>query len=294
VSIFSFTEISSGRKRIASAKKEKSSFQDEGKKRKIPGDRNFCYECHMGLKRKLKRPCIQWKKSVHVQDGTQCNLCHGGNPNLFDAKQAKSAKYNYIGKPEKKDMGAFCGREECHSDAYSQFQKSVHIEIARKKGKPNCTTCHGVHNIKRSSKEAMSVKTCFECHSKKFATEIIGEVFEIEKDIKKVQNNINFLTEKNVDVREITSKLDETKDIFFQLVHVFSKDLMVFSRKIINLELQNLQKEVDKQVAMLRRIDLLYKLTFISILSIIFIFIIYYFRNITRRRRRNKEKAAAQ
>ena len=255
----------------------------------VTQERNFCYECHISLGGKLKEPCIDIKESVHSQDGPQCNICHGGNPNLFDAKQAKSPEYNYVGKPKEEDIPSFCGKVECHSVAYIQFQKSAHYESVEKSGEPNCTTCHGAHNIKHSARETVSIGSCMGCHEMSFATEILTAVFDIESEFDQIQKSIAFLESKNIDVSEVNIKLSEIKGVFYQLVHVFSQDLMVFSKRIIDLEAKALHDELGKKVAMLRRIDMLYRMTFIMISSVIVIFSSYFLWSNYKRKRKHRD-----
>lgn len=268
---------------------EKEAVPGEKQERIITQERNFCYECHMGLRGRLKEPGVEFKESVHSMEGRQCNICHGGNPNLFDEKQAKSDRYNFRGKPADSVIPSFCGRIECHSVAYFQFQKSAHFQSVKETGEPSCITCHGTHNIKRSSREVMSITACVGCHDIRYAREIINAVFEIEDEFKEIQKSISFLESKNIDVGEVVSKLSEIKGIFYQLVHVFSQDLMVFSKKIIDLEAKALRDELGKKVAMLKRIDLLYMLTFITISIIIMIFISYFlYSNYKRKEKQGK------
>ena len=143
----------------------------------IAQERNFCYECHSSLSGKLKNPCIDIKDSVHTQGVLQCNSCHGGNPNLFDAKQSMSKEDNFVGRPKKEDIPALCGKVECHNVAYVQFQKSDHYESVKKTGEPNCTTCHGVHNTRLSVRETLSIGSCIGCHEISYAAEILTAVF---------------------------------------------------------------------------------------------------------------------
>ncbi len=290
ISVFS-GNIYAKKEKIVPAKKPVPE-EAEKETRKIAGqERNFCYECHIGLSGRLKAPCIDIKESVHSQDGPQCNNCHEGNPNLFDAKQAKSKDYNFTGKPRKEDIPAFCGKVECHSEAFFQFQKSAHYESVKKLGEPNCTTCHGVHNIKHSVRGIMSIGSCVGCHELSYATEIMSSVFNIEGEFEVIEKSIAFLESKNIDVGEVSTKLSEIKGVFYQLVHVFSQDLMVFSKRIIDLEAKALHEELGKKVAMLRRIDMLYMMTLATITIIIVAFSFYFLYSNYKRKRKYKKRA---
>ncbi len=262
-------------------------------RKKPPRDRNFCYECHLGLKKGLKNPCIESVNSVHSLESNQCNNCHGGNPNMFDAKEAKKQIYGFTGKPQKREIAPLCGQVGCHETAYFQFQKSSHYKSMTESGDPTCTTCHGTHNIKRSSRDEMTIDKCAGCHSIEYSAQILGSVSKIEKDFDDIQKNIDYLIKKNVDVWELTTKLSETKGIYYQLVHVFSQDLMDFSKRIIDLETQALQEDLIEKIGMLKRIDLLYQLTFITIALILGIVGSFTIRNIYRKRQKTKQAAEA-
>ena len=107
---------------------------------------------------------------------------------MFDAKEAKNRIYGYAGKPGNKEIAPLCGQVGCHDTAFFQFQKSSHYKSMDELGEPTCTTCHGTHNIKRSSKEEMTIDKCAACHSIEYSAEILGTVTKIEKDFSHVED----------------------------------------------------------------------------------------------------------
>lgn len=236
---------------------------------------NSCVECHKGLKGNLRDVFLEWEKSIHAQKGNKCNICHGGNPNVFDKRKAKDKEYNFIGIPKKKEIDDYCGRLECHSIALFQLKKSPHYKSVLETGEPNCTSCHGKHNIQRSSINIMSDKTCSGCHSVEYSREIIKMVFSIEKDFDNIKKSIDYLLEKNADVWEISSNFSETKHLFHQLVHIFSREEMQFTTRIIDLEIGALKDDLKDKIAMIKRVNLLYVLTIINIIAIISGFFLY-------------------
>ncbi len=252
-------------------------------------DKNLCYECHKGLKGKFKSVCPDWEKSVHSKKGTKCNICHGGNSSIFDAKRAKGKMYNFVGRPKKHQISKICGRIECHSGALAQFKSSPHYKSVQESGEPNCTSCHGFHDIQKTTINIMSEKACTGCHSSEYSKEIINSVLTIEKDLDNLQKSLDYLLEKEAaEVAEISLKVAETKLLFHQFVHTFSKDLMAFSEKIINLEIVALQDDLDKKTAVLKRIDLWYILTVLNIVIILSGFSIYFYWRLYRKKAKER------
>jgi len=220
--------------------------------------KNYCIECHSGLAGRLKKPVKVWRKSVHGIAGNECNLCHGGNPDVSDKKMAKLLKYKFIGKPDKKQITDFCGRGGCHSLALKQFKRGPHYQSVLKSNSPNCTHCHGVHNIQRSSSRIIKEKACISCHKPEYSRQIIRTINQIESKIAAVENNINYLNEKSVEVKFLGSKLSKTKHLFHQLVHVFSKQAMDSTKEIIQVRVDDLLNSSKSKVAISKRLDLLY------------------------------------
>jgi hypothetical protein len=136
----------------------------------------------------LKIPEL-FAQDVHGTVGLSCHDCHGGNPDpaLRDDPGAMDPGFKanpYRGAPARMDVPAFCGR--CHSDpAYmKRFRPDVRVDqeqeyrtshhgLALAQGDENvatCTSCHGVHGIRRIGDAASRVhpknvaETCRSCH----------------------------------------------------------------------------------------------------------------------------------
>lgn len=219
---------------------------------------NYCLQCHSVLSGRLSKPVSEWKKSVHAVAGNNCNLCHGGNPAVNNKLLAKGKKYHFIGKPNNKVITAFCGRGGCHETALKQFKRGPHYRSVLRSYHPNCTDCHGTHGIQRSSRDIITDKTCSSCHPVAYSKSIIKSITEIDTGIKDISNNLEYLRSKYVDIENLQERLDKARHLFHQLVHVFSSDEINYTKKIVELEIANLNSESKSRVTMARRLDFLY------------------------------------
>ena len=250
-------------------------------------DSNSCIECHKKQKGKLRSVVFEWELSVHAKKGNKCNICHGGNPNVLDGALSKSTQYHFIGKPKKKEISDFCGRRDCHSRAFYQFKKSPHYTSVMESGEPNCASCHGRHNIQQSSVHIMSDETCSNCHSVEYSREIIDKVFTIERNIEEIHESLDYLKRENADIENLDNVLLTIDQTFHELVHIFSRQEMEFTKKILDSEIQSLKSAVMTKIALVRRLTLLYNLTIFIIIAIASGFLVY---NIWIYSRRGKEK----
>ncbi|MGE5575858.1 MAG: cytochrome c3 family protein, partial [Syntrophothermus sp.] len=144
---------------------------------------NTCVDCHNVLGGDNTRLVSEWKGSIHGAKGVTCAGCHGGNAAAADMGEAMSKAAGFRGKPNRKDIPAFCAR--CHADPklmrqygiptdqFAQYQVSVHGRRLAERQDPNvavCTSCHGTHDIKAKTDPSASVykanvpKTCASCH----------------------------------------------------------------------------------------------------------------------------------
>ena len=117
-----------------------------------------CVLCHEFMGAELGRPVKEWKGSIHQQNGTTCDLCHGGNPDVdvrnikqltgqeLDEKksQAMSVARGFIGKPAGRRLFDLCGR--CHGTSVDRYAKSIMGRAyLENKGGPSCVACHHAH-----------------------------------------------------------------------------------------------------------------------------------------------------
>jgi hypothetical protein len=126
-----------------------------------------CFECHQDLGRlgksvgqiQARRLWVEhdeYSTSIHNH---QCNVCHIG----WD--QAKES-----GRHEVRGTSVLCS--ECHDVQAKDYDSSIHGTLAASGdlNAPRCTTCHGIHGIRKVTDPASSVyrrnlpATCAKCH----------------------------------------------------------------------------------------------------------------------------------
>ncbi|HOT43878.1 MAG TPA: hypothetical protein PLM53_05450 [Spirochaetota bacterium] len=220
---------------------------------------DYCVSCHEGQgNQQLKKPVDEWRKSVHAAAGNKCSLCHGGDPTVNDKVKAKSKLANFIGKPVRKTISEFCGRTGCHVLALEQFKRGPHYETVQKSGEPGCSSCHGAHNIQRSSIDIITVDSCVSCHPAEYSKNIISVIAGIDRNFSAIDSNISFITEKQGEVKGLKERINNARHLFHQFVHVFSKQEMDTTKKILEMEMQSLDSETRMKVASIRRLDVLY------------------------------------
>lgn len=246
---------------------------------------DYCVECHNYLTGKLQKPVPRWKSSVHHKAGVSCSRCHGGNPDINDRKKSKTARYKYRGYPKKKEIAKFCGREGCHTVQRLQFEIGPHYRSVQKSGKPGCTTCHGEHSIMEASADIIKDKNCSQCHSIEYAREIISSINAIEEGLSKVAVNINFLKKNQAEVTSLEKRFERIRKLFREYLHIFSKAELQTTKKIIELEISNLQTDSGSKVALTERLDLLYLLTVLFCVFTITGFFIYSIFMVYRRKK---------
>ncbi len=234
---------------------------EEGKGAGAREKRNSCVECHRSLEGDMKTPVLEWERSVHAGQAAACDLCHGGNPEIFDAKRSKGREFKFAGKPRQRDIPVFCGRPDCHGTAFTQFTRSPHYGSTLRTGEPGCVSCHGAHNVQRSSMNILTEKTCTRCHPVEYSKEIISAVFGIEKDLGAIERNMDYLQAKNAEVPGSRERLSRTKQLYHQIVHVFSTEDIRFNKKIVELEVVALKDDIAGKMSVMRRMDYIYIFT---------------------------------
>lgn len=144
---------------------------------------DYCYECHLGLRGKLKGPSVLWANDVHNQSGLLCTACHKGDATINDQTTSKTT--DFIGTFHRPQIARLCG--DCHSNAaeihkvnaklpldqLSQYQQSVHGQkmAAGEEAAATCIDCHSLHEIRKVSDPLSPVSamlqpdTCGRCHA---------------------------------------------------------------------------------------------------------------------------------
>jgi hypothetical protein len=234
-----------------------------------PDEKDYCARCHEGLAGKLKKPVAEWRASVHSGAGNRCSLCHGGNPSAKDKARAHSLKDNFAGRPDKKLIAEFCGKAGCHATALEQFRRGPHYLSVQKSGEPGCIACHGVHKIQKSSIDVMSTGSCTACHPAEYTKDMITLISGFERGIDGIDANIKDLTDKHADVRKLQDRFNNARHLFHQFVHVFSRQDMESTRKILEMEIASLDNDAKSKVSTIRRMDVLYIVMLIFGLGIV-------------------------
>lgn len=145
-----------------------------------------CAECHAKLeKEELSRPVKLFAEDIHRKSGLGCVHCHVGDDSTWDAKASMDPKKGFIGRPDFKRIGLFCGK--CHMDLgymrkfnpkmrvdqWTEYLTSIHGQ-KNQAGDPavaTCISCHGTHGIKAVGDPTAPVyptnvaTTCAKCHS---------------------------------------------------------------------------------------------------------------------------------
>ncbi len=244
-----------------------------------------CLICHRTLRGPAGLAVLEWQKGVHAKHSAACNICHGGNPDLNDAKSAKDKKYFYIGKPSPKENTEFCGRGGCHQAILAVFEKSPHYASVKEKGEPNCISCHGYHNVQPSTVHIISEKGCAQCHPVDTIKNIITALVAIDRDIREIEKNIEYLRRKNAESGDLAAQLADAKILFSRIVHAFSSEDIQFRRKEMEITTSNLKNTIHMRVMVARRLDLLYLITAVLGFGMIIFFSLYAFNMYSRRRK---------
>lgn len=234
-----------------------------------PDEKDYCAGCHDGLAGRLKKPVAAWRASVHAGAGNRCSLCHGGNPAARDKARAHSLKDNFAGKPDKKLIAEFCGRAGCHATALEQFRRGPHYLSVQRTGEPGCVSCHGDHGIRRSSVDVMKAGSCAACHPAEYAKDMVGLISRFERGIDEIDENIGKLTDKHADPGKLQERFNNMRHMFHQFVHVFSREDMESTRKILEIEIASLDADTKSKVSNIRRMDVIYVVMLIFGLAIV-------------------------
>jgi len=136
-----------------------------------------CAYCHSDIVETHKNSIHQIKTAEGIEDAANCSSCHGTH-NILKKEDPNSRVYP-------KNLATTCGT--CHDDPlfeekyemsvafpgkmYSQSVHGKHV-MAGDTNAANCSTCHGVHDIKTRVQEGSKISpislpnTCFQCHEK--------------------------------------------------------------------------------------------------------------------------------
>ncbi|HEY7547281.1 MAG TPA: cytochrome c3 family protein [Blastocatellia bacterium] len=147
--------------------------------------KDSCVECHSQMEAALLQPVELMKNDIHASAGLSCVDCHHGDATQDDMLAAMDPKKGFVGKPDPKNIPAFCGN--CHSNAekMKKFAPALRVDQEREYGTSvhgkrlqtgdqkvaTCISCHGNHGI-RAVNDSLSpvyplnvAETCSRCHA---------------------------------------------------------------------------------------------------------------------------------
>lgn len=200
-----------------------------------------CVQCHGGISGKLGEPVNLWRGSIHAENNIDCNACHGGDPK--DMANAMSKERGFLGVPKENEIPAFCGR--CHVGVLKDFQASSHGK-ALGKGGPTCVSCHGNHQIVKSSLELINEKSCTRCHSFERAKVIKAAMQETEDMIVAIDRRIVAYKKIGTDTDRLEKGLFSVRNQFHSLFHNVNTEMVKKEAGQIQIELKKLEETLAK------------------------------------------------
>lgn len=245
---------------------------------------DYCLQCHQTLAGAMGIAVSEWKKSIHAKRDDNCNICHGGNPDLNDKKAAKDAKYFFAGKSGRYNSVSLCGRGGCHASAIGLFKTGPHYVMLLKKGKPGCVDCHGAHEVDRPRVKFINPQMCTGCHPAGEVEKTLLSMETVEKKLDDVQKNVDYLISKNAESRDILAKLTDARNLYRQLAHVMSTREVHHTRKEIELQLDDLLEKSNSRVMIVKRLDIIYIVTIALSFMVVVVFMIFTVRTFSRSR----------
>ncbi len=112
----------------------------------------ICSACH-------SEQVEQFSAHTHFRKGMSCDACHG--PSVAHRTATGGVAPDRVSAPD--EVPALCG--SCHPAQRKEFTGSKHglLVLARSRTKgANCTTCHGVHNLRTAVQTEAQCRKCHE------------------------------------------------------------------------------------------------------------------------------------
>ncbi|MBT0666582.1 cytochrome c3 family protein [Geobacter pelophilus] len=202
-----------------------------------------CVQCHGSQTGRFAKPVELWRGSIHAENGINCNHCHGGDPG--DAENAMSPARGFLGTPVETGIPGFCGR--CHVGVLKDYLGSKHGKNLGKGG-PTCITCHGSHQVKKTTIELINEKNCSRCHSYEKPSQIKRAMTATEAKIVYIDSRLSDFKGKGIDTSAMEKSLFAVRNRFHTLFH----ELNVAR---INLQTAEIDKELEQQLQSIKRLD---------------------------------------
>jgi len=205
-----------------------------------PRPETVCLQCHGGQTGRLGEPVIQWRGSVHQQNGISCHDCHGGDPTDF--AMAMSPERGFLGVPEERDIPGFCGR--CHVGVEEDYSKSAH-GLALGSGGPQCVTCHGNHSVRQATPELINVRDCSRCHEYGRAEEIKAAVIQTDTLITALDDELRSLFRIGIATKEMQAEIFSLRNEFHRLFHSVDVDRVHRETAGFTARLTEIEQRID-------------------------------------------------
>lgn len=206
-------------------------------------EQNVCIDCHTSelVEAKYQKVPLEWRNSVHYQNGVSCQDCHGGDPK--DASRSMLAEAGFVGVPKPKQIPEFCGK--CHLGIKENYLESGHGKALMTAGRgPNCVLCHGSHNVQKATINIINEKLCGICHQYDRAREMKAALLSTEIKINQIDQGLNILKAGLLATQDEEKTLFQTQAEFRTLFHTvdvkevqsrtaeFSKKLAAISHRV--------------------------------------------------------------
>ena len=237
------------------------------------GETSACIQCHTSndMGPEMHEITRQWKESWHAKNNISCHDCHGGAPE--DASMSMMHQRGFKGSPQDVDIPEFCGT--CHIAILDNFLVSGHGETFRKTGEgPNCTTCHGSHNVQQANMDIINEQLCSQCHTHERAKEMKQALFTVESKLNTINKNLNHLKLLGIATDKQEKSFFRNHAEFRALFHSIDVDAVRAKSSNYTQKLEVIESELIesfKQLAFRRNFSAYLFLIFIGLSIVVFL-----------------------
>jgi len=237
------------------------------------GETSACIQCHTSndMEPEMHEITRQWKESWHAKNNISCHDCHGGAPE--DASMSMMHQRGFKGSPQDVDIPEFCGT--CHIAILDNFLVSGHGETFRKTGEgPNCTTCHGSHNVQQANMDIINEQLCSQCHTYERAKEMKQALFTVESKLNTINKNLNHLKLLGIATDKQEKSFFRNHAEFRALFHSIDVDAVRAKSSDYTQKLEIIESELSesfKQLAFRRNFSAYLFLIFIGLSIVVFL-----------------------
>ena len=237
------------------------------------GETSACIQCHTSddMGPEMHEITRQWKESWHAKNNISCHDCHGGAPE--DASMSMMHQRGFKGSPQDVDIPEFCGT--CHIAILDNFLVSGHGETFRKTGEgPNCTTCHGSHNVQQANMDIINEQLCSQCHTYERAKEMKQALFTVESKLNTINKNLNRLKLLGIATDKQEKSFFRNHAEFRALFHSIDVDAVRAKSSDYTQKLEIIESELSesfKQLAFRRNFSAYLFLIFIGLSIVVFL-----------------------